>query len=67
MGGDRYVHYLDFSDSFTVIHYVKIHPICVAYCLSIKLEEGEGNGILAWEIPWTEEPDELQSTESQKS
>ena len=21
-----------------------------------KLQEGEGNGILAWEIPWTEKP-----------
>ena len=32
---------------------------------------GEGNGyplhILAWEIPWTEEPDGLQSTGSQKN
>ena len=32
---------------------------------------GEGNGndsnILAWEIPWTEEPGGLQSTGSQKS
>ena len=32
---------------------------------------GEGNGnlssILAWEIPWTEEPGGLQSMESQKS
>ena len=26
---------------------------------------GEGNGILSWEIPWTEEPDRLQSTGSQ--
>ena len=32
---------------------------------------GEGNGnhssILAWKIPWTEEPDRLQSMGSQKS
>ena len=32
---------------------------------------GEGNGnlssILAWEIPWTEEPGGLQSMESQKN
>ena len=31
---------------------------------------GEGNGnpirVLAWEIPWTEEPGELQSTGSQR-
>ena len=25
----------------------------------------EGNGILSWEIPWTEEPGRLQSTGSQ--
>ena len=25
------------------------------------------SGILAWEIPWTEEPGRLQSTGSQKS
>ena len=32
-------------------------------------EEGNGNhsGILAWEIPWTEEPGRLQSMGSQKS
>ena len=31
--------------------------------------EGNGNPlhILAWEIPWTEEPDGLQSTASEKS
>ena len=28
---------------------------------------GGGNGILAWEVPWTEEPGRLQSTVSQKS
>ena len=32
---------------------------------------GEGNGnalsILAWKIPWTEEPDGLQSMESQRT
>ena len=27
---------------------------------------GEGNGILSWEIPWTEEPGRLQSTGSQR-
>ena len=31
-------------------------------------EERSGNlGILAWEIPWTEEPGGIQSMESQKS
>ena len=35
----------------------------------ISLEEGIAthSGILAWEIPWTEEPGRLQSTGSQKS
>ena len=28
---------------------------------------GNGNGILAWEIPWTGEPGGLQSLGSQKS
>ena len=34
-----------------------------------SLGEGNGNcsGILAWEIPWTEEPGGLQSMVSQKS
>ena len=33
------------------------------------LEEGMAihSNILAWEIPWTEEPDRLQSTESHKN
>ena len=32
------------------------------------LEEGKAtpSGILAWRIPWTEEPDGLQSTGSQR-
>ena len=38
---------------------------------SILHGNGEGNGNLsgipAWEIPWTEEPGELQSMGSQKS
>ena len=28
--------------------------------------EGKGSNILAWRIPWTEEPGELQSIESQR-
>ena len=27
---------------------------------------GEGNGTLAWKIPWTAEPDRLQSMRSQR-
>ena len=27
---------------------------------------GEGNGTLAWKIPWTEEPDRLQSMRAQR-
>ena len=30
-------------------------------------EHGNSSSILAWEIPWTEEPDGLQSLGSQKS
>ena len=37
----------------------------------LERSPGEGNGnhssILAWEIPWTEEPEGLQSMGSQKS
>ena len=37
----------------------------------LERSPGEGNGnhssILAWEIPWTEEPEGLQSRGSQKS
>ena len=29
--------------------------------------EGNGSNILAWEMPWTEEPGVLQSLGSQKS
>ena len=34
--------------------------------LAKSLREGNGSSILAWRIPWTEEPGGLQSTESQK-
>ena len=38
-------------------------------CQEDSLEEGTAtsSGILAWRIPWTEEPGGLQSIESQKS
>ena len=32
-----------------------------------RSSEGNGNPLLAWEIPWTEEPGGLQTTGSQKS
>ena len=32
----------------------------------LKKEMATHSSILAWEIPWTEEPDGLQSTELQK-
>ena len=34
---------------------------------SLKKEMATHSRILAWEIPWTEEPSGLQSMESQKS
>ena len=33
----------------------------------LEKEMATHSNILAWEIPWTEEPDGLQSMESQKS
>ena len=33
----------------------------------LEKEMATHSGILAWEIPWTEEPEGLQSMESQKS
>ena len=33
----------------------------------LEKEMATHSSILAWEIPWTEEPDELQSMGSQKS
>ena len=37
-------------------------------CWEDPLEKGTAthSSILAWRIPWTEEPDRLQSTESQR-
>ena len=34
---------------------------------SLETEMATQSSILAWEIPWTEDPDGLQSMESQKS
>ena len=34
---------------------------------SLEVEMTTHSSILAWEIPWTEDPDGLQSMESQKS
>ena len=34
---------------------------------AMEKEMGSHSGILAWEIPWTEEPGGLQSMELQKS
>ena len=33
----------------------------------LEMEMATHSNILAWEIPWTEEPGELQCMESQKS
>ena len=33
----------------------------------LEKEMATYSSILAWEIPWTEEPDRLQSTESHKN
>ena len=33
----------------------------------LEMEKATHSSILAWEIPWTEEPDRLQSMGSQKS
>ena len=44
---------------------------CSSLCMNKKTSTGGGNGnpihILAWEIPWTEEPGGIQSMRSQKS
>ena len=34
---------------------------------TLEKEMASNSSILAWEIPWTEEPDELQSMDWQKS
>ena len=34
--------------------------------MSLEKEMATHSSILAWEIPWTEEPGKLQSMESQK-
>ena len=33
----------------------------------LEMEMATHSSVLAWEIPWTKEPGELQSMESQKS
>ena len=41
--------------------------VCLTLGSGTSPREGNGNGILAWEIPWTGEPGGLQSLGSQKS
>ena len=47
--------------------YRHTHTMCVCMCIYIHLykymvkEMATDSSILAWEIPWTEEPDGLQS------
>ena len=36
-------------------------PICVQYWAALEKEMATHSSILAWEIPWAEEPDGLQS------
>ena len=53
-----------------------LHPICLLKVNNIRLLTGlqvvlekkmaTHSGILAWEIPWTEEPGGLQSRRSQR-
>ena len=43
-------------------------PICkLWYFLKVEKEMATHSSILAWEIPWTEEPGGLQSMGTQKS
>ena len=37
------------------------HTLDMNSILGLGKSSGEGNGILAWRIPWTEEPGGLQS------
>ena len=41
--------------------YVYVY-VCVYVCVSLEKEMATPSSILAWEIPWTEEPGGLQST-----
>ena len=43
-----------------------MHFICSGIALSREKEMATHSTIFAWRIPWTEEPGELQSTESQR-
>ena len=44
---------------------VFVHSTCTA--LPFEEEMATHSSILAWKIPWTEEPGELQSMESQRT
>ena len=43
------------------------HTLDMNSILGLGKSSGEGNGILAWRIPWTEEPGGLQSMWSQRA
>ena len=44
------------------------HLLSVLYTVSVVLEEGMAthSNMLAWRVPWAEEPGEVQSIESQR-
>ena len=42
-------------------------PICVQYWAALEEEMATYSSILAWEIPWAEEPDGLQFRGSQRA
>ena len=44
----------------------RVSTLSTQYLYSLELETATHSSILAWKIPWTEEPDRLQSMGSQR-
>ena len=55
-----YKHIYFFFRSFSIIGYHKVLNI-VPYAIQLEKEMATHSSILAWKIPWTEEPGRLQS------